>query len=116
MRGSATLAMVLSSACMIEASITEPVMSPRCCTPPVAAAFTNSVSRGFCRRGIVGTKHMPAMPGIDLYRRAQPAVQRVRGIGAVELDAHRQALHHLYPVAGRVFRRQHRKLRTRSRA
>jgi hypothetical protein len=41
----------------------------------------------------------------DLHRQAE--LQRVlRQLGRIERDAHRYALHHLDPVAGRVLRRQ----------
>ena len=46
MCGSATLAIVLSSACMIEASITETVIRPRCGPSTSGAPHRRSAHRG----------------------------------------------------------------------
>src|ERR1700722_1180993 len=96
MRGKATLAIVVSSACMIVASITERVMMPRLL--PVTG-------------GIGVTEKSAMMFRIDLGCYAETGMQG-KLAGIVDGNAHRQTLHHFYPVAGCVFGRQHGKRRT----
>src|ERR1700722_7973419 len=83
MRGRATLAMVWSSACRKEASITEIVISPRFNPGPVGL-FATTV-------------------GVHCHPRTQAGLDRNT---VLESQAHRQSLHHLHPVSGSVFRRQ----------
>src|SRR3954469_12682750 len=105
MLGSATLAMVPSSACMIVAIMTTTVSQRRrrswwaSIRPPLEAdALENVAERA-------------AVAGVDLNRRAHADTQRRRALGALHGSAQRDALHHLDPVAGRVLRRQHGELR-----
>src|SRR5882757_5697184 len=84
MRGRATLAMVWSSACRNEASITEMVISPRF-SPDGDGLLAATIVR------------------VDCHPRTQAGLDRNT---ILELQAHRQSLHDLHPVPGGVFRRQ----------
>ena len=119
MCGSATLAIVVSSTCMIVASMIETVIRPRCLTstkPPARPRRSSSALSGGRRRRrrvepgggdrlLVSTRHgalMPVRSGMSVT-------------GVSKLDAHRHALHDLDPVAGGVLRRQQRRIPRRCR-
>ena len=126
MLGSATLAMVVSSTCIIVASMIETVISPLLATagrapaaagaaalisrppePPAAppsptAASTSCPARfGRPRAWPVSTSTLALMPG----------AQRRHRLPVVEPHPERHPLHHLDPVAAGVLRRQERELR-----
>src|SRR6478752_8508992 len=105
MLGSATLAIVPSSACMIVAIMTTTVSQRRrrswsaVIGPPLEADALEKVGEG------------AAVAGVDLDGRAHADSQRRRTFGALYRGAQRDALHDLDPVASRVLRRQHGELR-----
>jgi len=49
------------------------------------------------------------MPGVDFDRDAQPGVQRGIRVEVFKMEAYRQTLNDLYPIAGGVLGRQQRK-------
>ena len=127
MFGSATLAIVVSSTCMIVASMIETVISPLLATAggaprprPAAALIRGSGAAGAA-----------AAAEADRRQRGRPRTSAGRGRGrcrprrwrscrraapaaswpGVELHPERHPLHHLDPVAAGVLRRQERELR-----
>src|SRR5579862_2379313 len=119
MCGSATFAMVVSSACRIDASITETVTSPRWAgagslAPSVAELLT--LLGGRRAHGLAGiaasaeAEEATLILRIDRHRHAQPGAQRRRLL--VELESDRQSLNDLHPVAGRILGGQDRELRS----
>ena len=124
--GSATLAIVVSSTCMIVASMIETVISPLLATAGTAGAAAAEAA-ALIRAG-AATAGWPPSPSAASVRattfgrpRAWPvststlALMPVRSGGrswpSVELHPERHALHHLDPVAAGVLRRQQRELR-----
>src|SRR5262245_4121290 len=90
MRGTETLAIVMSSTAMKCAGARTIAASHS--RPPVIGA-ARSFARSVCT-------------GVDGGGHRQADLQRLAGeLGGVELNAHRHALHHLDPVAGGVLRR-----------
>src|SRR5262245_20704850 len=123
MDGSATLAMVPSSACMMVAIITTMVISRRRRRTAGSTIATIGSGLGGGRRarrreaerlGEVREQaaDRAAVAGIDLDRRAHADAQRRIALAAGHGDAHGDALHDLDPVAGGILRRQHGELRT----
>src|SRR4029079_16534230 len=105
MYGSATLATVVSSACMMVAVIAQTVSRLRRAPadiPPARRII--SVGRLFS----VGQPAEPgfALAGVDLDVSAHSGAQASQRRVGVELDPQRHALHHLDPVAAGVLRRQ----------
>src|SRR6266446_5545230 len=111
MCGSATLAMVVSSACMMVASMTESVMNVRWRLSVLAAAakfmplFSDRESQ-----------KAAAMPCVDLHFGAELRAQAWEAGGRLEPDPHGHALSDLHPVAGGVLRGDDGELRARGRA
>src|SRR5512143_2685271 len=102
MCGSATLAIVVSSACMMVASITDTVMRPRWGAWG-AATLTGRSSEG-------DAEQVAAMPGVDFDHGAQSRTQLGHARARVEPDPDRHALGDLHPVARGVLRRDDREL------
>src|SRR4051812_41022907 len=104
MYGSATLAMVVSSACIMVANITHKVMIARC-WPPSALAMAQSPTERLRlstrpaseRLWPVSTSTFALMPD----RRGGASA------GNFNLEPYGHALHHLDPIPGRILRRQH---------
>src|SRR5438105_3578698 len=71
------------------------------------------VGRRFARHALQAAGGAVVRIDVDLHRQAD--LQRVLGeLLAIERDPHRHALHHLYPVAARVLRRQERERASRA--
>src|SRR5512143_1838549 len=102
MCGSATLAIVVSSACMMVASITDTVMKPRLTASGVVAALAELTPSRCSERE---AQQPPAMAGVDFDQRAQAGTQFRHARRRVEPDAHRYPLCDLHPVAGGILRR-----------
>src|SRR5258706_13630867 len=105
MYGSAIFAIVVSSACMMVARITQTVIAARWAARS-GAIMTYSGRERTVRSGLgagragARYRHRPRRS----FRRATAAALVAR----VEANAHRDALHDLHPVAARVLRRQQR--------
>ena len=126
MLGSATLAIVVSSTCMIVASMIETVISPLFATagaaPAAVVALIARVSYSVAATAVPPrptadsaavseVRQAADVAGVDLDRGAHAGAQRRHVLAGIELDADRHALHDLDPVAGGVLRRQQRELR-----
>src|SRR5262245_56256866 len=111
MCGSATLAMVVSSACMMVASMTEMATSPgwasrfRSGAAMVAAVILNLLRRGLLLRRLVvrygiaeEAEQAAEVLGVDLDNSAHAGAQRGVGRRIDDVQADRDALHHLDPV------------------
>src|SRR4051812_29280352 len=112
MLGSATLAIVPSSACMIVAIMTTTVSQRR------RRSWSRSMVRLFRsgrRRSQTDALQQVAerapVAGVDLDGGAHADPERRIALAALHRRAHRDALHDLDPVAGGVLRRQHGELR-----
>src|SRR5690606_856442 len=114
--GSATLAIVVSSACMMVASITDTVTIARFGRPSAAAAARAAAIIASPPAGPGPAEQAAAVPRVDLDPGGQARAQLGQAGGIVEPDAHRHALGDLHPVAGRVLRRDQRELRAGGRA
>src|SRR5512139_538029 len=102
MCGSATLAMVMSSACMIVASMTDTVTKPRCVLAGLAAVMGCVSERE--------TQQSAAMAGVDFHPGTEACTQLRHSRLGIELDSQRDPLGDLDPVAGGVLRRDDREL------
>src|SRR5882724_10172289 len=71
---------------------------------------------GVDRSGLAGAEQMALMPGVHLYVGTEAAMQGKLRIELPQLDAYRQTLHDLDPVARRVLRGKQGELRARARA
>src|SRR5262245_35475057 len=123
MCGSATFAIVVSSACMIDASITETVMAARrpatFASPMVDCGSYCARRRSvrFHHRGLcLAAENAATKFGVDFDVGAQSHLQRHFRIALFDFDAHRQTLHDFHPVSGGVFGGKRRELRARARA
>src|SRR4051812_13376083 len=103
MYGSATFAIVVSSACMIVASITQIVIAPRLPdgAPPglMVSAFAPLAEHA---REIV---ERARAAGCDFDFCAHARTQWMVGVLRVDLHAHGDALHRFHPIARGVLRR-----------
>src|SRR5882757_2330895 len=97
---------------MITARMTQAVMAPRLWTRGVSATGVAGPVEQLADHG----RQAAGMTGIDVDddAHADPELRLPREIG--EVHDHRDALHDLDPVAGRVLRREHREAGARSRA
>src|SRR5476651_1901599 len=106
MSGSATLAMVPSSACMIVAIITTTVSQRR------RRSASGSIRRSE-PDALPQLAQRTPVAGVDLEGRAHADAQRRIALLADDRGAERDALHDFHPVARGVLRRQHREFRAR---
>src|SRR6186713_2354664 len=89
--GNATLAIVVSSTCMMVASMIESVISPRCGTSPagdaacVIGVLVRALLRGVGRAEQAGEAAADA--GVDRHGGAHAGAQVDRRIGALHLEA-----------------------------
>src|SRR4029078_5290387 len=117
MYGSATLAIVVSSACMIVAVMAQIVTMFRRRpgtaadgAPVVIALFVVLVR--YRRRHAEQGRQRAAMVGVDRGIDAHAGLQFANKLVVlVEIDSHRDALHYLDEIARRILRRQDRELR-----
>src|SRR5579862_2099560 len=101
--------MVVSSACMITARITQAVIKPRLATLSTGlAAPAEEVGQEI--------RQAARMAGVDVDADAHADPERRLALHVFDADAHRNALDDLHPVAGGVLRRKQREARTRGRA
>src|ERR1700730_3314561 len=107
--------MVVSSACMTTARMTQAVIAGRLIGKLAAAPSAMAGLRGAEPSGQEG-RQTPFMAGIDVDLDAHSNPQRRLAGLVVDADAHRNALHHLDPVAAGILGRQQREARRRSRA
>src|SRR6185312_6946952 len=115
--GNATLAIVVSSICIVVDSISESVSSPLLGTSRlgllnVAAAIAQPFLQSQNRLDAPPQRRFVAGIDFDIDRHA--GAQGTLRVGMLQHQLDRQALHHLDPVAGRVLRRQHGKFRARA--
>src|ERR1700730_5921575 len=114
--------MVVSSACMMVAVMAQIVTMfrrrPGTATGAAAVVLMALVLfRRHCRREAEQASQRTAMAGVDGGVGAHAGLQLLDvSVIAVEIDAHRHALHHLDEVTGGVLRRQDRELRPGPRA
>src|SRR5262245_22241356 len=114
--------MVVSSACMMVASITQTVMMPRWGTALLILLSSHASRcpmRLLFRRDRRRAEERPqaaAMAGIDRDVDAHAGGQPGSACLVLDGELHRHALHHLHPVAGGVLRRQDREFGTGRRA
>src|SRR6202012_1239795 len=103
--------MVLSSACMMEASMTDTVMSARRGPP----RFSGSCSTALLMSGSgrCGARRFLGGAGlcVDLDVGAQAGLQQHGCVRVGDMQAHGNALHHLDPIAGGILGRKQRELR-----
>src|SRR3954451_17520855 len=100
------LAIVVSSACMMTARITQAVMAPRFATFGVPVSATARLWLDEQPREEVWQAGRVA--GVDIRLDAHPAPERRLFVRRPDPHPHRDALDHLHPVAGGVLRRQQR--------
>src|SRR5690349_13850012 len=101
MLGSATFAIVPSSACMIVAIMTTTTSQRR------RRRSLASIGSALEADGLEQVADGAAVARVDLDGRAHADPERWGALGALHRAAQRDALHHLDPVAGGVLRRQH---------
>src|SRR4051812_10949243 len=110
MYGSATLATVVSSACMMVAVIAHTVSRLRRMPADIPAARRIILLRRLLGVGRTAEPRL-AFAGVDLDVGAHAGAQAAQRRIGVELHPQRHALHHLDPVAAGVLWRQDRELR-----
>src|SRR5471030_418091 len=108
--------MVVSSACMITARITQAVMAPRLATLGGRAGATGLAMRlPVAAEPLVDEiRETASMTGVDIDGDAHADAQRRFAVHVLDAHAHRDALNDLHPIAGGVLRRQQREARSRS--
>src|SRR5436305_1636887 len=111
--------MVVSSACMMTARMTQAVIAPRLATRGVApAACTADSATALSTIQEAGDEVGKAagVAGVDLDDGAHAHAQRGFARGVVDAHPHRDALHDLDPVAAGVLGGKQREARSRRRA
>src|SRR4051794_30686161 len=121
MLGSATLAMVVSSTCMMVASMIDTVIMPACFTGLAGDAGPVAMMEGLLVLNVAGCGGTDAGPGecradrggqaarvagIDFDIGAETRAEWHVGRGLFDRQTDRHALDHLHPIAGRVLGRQ----------
>src|SRR5690242_13579296 len=107
--------MVVSSACMMTARITQAVIAPRLamgCAPGADAAGMAASAEPARQE----TGKAARVAGVDAHLDAHADPQRRLVRRGIDFYAHGDALNDLDPIARRVLRRQQREARTRRRA
>src|SRR5580692_7120048 len=105
--------MVVSSACMITARITQAVIMPRLATLGAAAgAAASAIGLLFAaEQAVHKIGQAPRMTSVDVDGDAHADAKRRFALGVLDPHAHRNALDDLDPIAGGVLRRQQGKAR-----
>jgi hypothetical protein len=112
MCGSATLAIVVSNACMMVVNMTDMVTKPRCEPSEFAAGMAAAIMVVSSERE---PEHATAMTGIDFHDSTETRAQLRHSVRDRELNPYRHPLHDLDPVAGGILSRDDRELRARRR-